>query len=245
MALTLYYYPLSPPCRAVLTLLNLTDIPYDKRVIDILQEEQKSSEYLRVNPLGLVPAIQDDGYSLFESEAIMKYLINTRNVGQEYYPSDPYIKADIDKYMAFHHSVFSKGMRQYFIASYATLMHSTLTKEQVLSDVEEVLRQFQDIFLKHNKYIAGDQMTIADFFAIGELTMLSLTTDFDFSLFPAVKHYIDRCMKKEVINVVSQPLRDFAEEMKQTDQQSAGEKKKAKRKSLTKFVGFIKHKIHI
>jgi len=56
--ITLYFHPLSPPSRAVRSLLLLAKIEYNEKVIDILKSENKSEIYTKINPNQTVPSIK-------------------------------------------------------------------------------------------------------------------------------------------------------------------------------------------
>lgn len=239
MELTLYYCPLSAPSRAILTFLNLTGLRYQKKAINTFKGEQKSPEYLSINPFGNIPAIQDDSYPLFfESETIIKYLIGSRKVGHEFYPNDPEIRSEVDNYMLFHHNNLEGKVSQYFMATYPTIMHSKIGKEQTRVALEEVLKTFQEGFLQGKKYIAGEKPTLADLFAANELATIYLGSDYDFNKFPVIRQYIERCLINPVVSKVNQPLRDFAEKMRQPAKED-GEMKKKK-----KIVDQLTHKKH-
>lgn len=214
MVLTLYYSPMSQPSRAVLSFLHLTGISYEKKVIDLIKKEQKDPEYLKINPLGTVPAIKDGEFTLFESEAIIKYLMNTRKVGGEYYPSDPEQRALVDKYLPYHHIHFRPALVKYFLSEYSSVLNSNLTKESTRPGLEEALDKFEKIILGSRKYIAGEMLSIADLFAVNELTMIYYTTDFDLSNYPHVKEYIERCLLNPVIREINQPVKEFPEKIK-------------------------------
>ena len=49
-------------------------LPYEVRVIDFASQEQKADWYVRLNPNGRIPTIEDDGFVVFESGAILVYL---------------------------------------------------------------------------------------------------------------------------------------------------------------------------
>lgn len=49
-------------------------LPYRVQPLDYPRGDLRSPDYLRVNPFGLIPAIDDDGFKLFESAAIVRYL---------------------------------------------------------------------------------------------------------------------------------------------------------------------------
>jgi glutathione S-transferase len=50
MSFVLYYSPLSPPSRAVKTLLLLSKTPYQEKIVDLSKGEHKTAEYERINP---------------------------------------------------------------------------------------------------------------------------------------------------------------------------------------------------
>ncbi|PQO23307.1 glutathione S-transferase [Rhodobacteraceae bacterium WD3A24] len=70
-------------------LLEEIGAPYDLRVVDFSTKEQKSPEYLAMNPKGKVPAlIRDDGSVLTEFAAIATWLAMT-NPEKKLMPTDP------------------------------------------------------------------------------------------------------------------------------------------------------------
>ena len=59
--------------RVLVTVLE-KDLPYEHVLIDIANGDQKSEAYKKLQPFGKVPALDDDGFVIFESRAICKYL---------------------------------------------------------------------------------------------------------------------------------------------------------------------------
>ena len=59
--------------RVLVTILE-KDLPYEHILIDIAKGDQKSEVYKKLQPFGKVPALEDDGFLIFESRAICKYL---------------------------------------------------------------------------------------------------------------------------------------------------------------------------
>jgi maleylacetoacetate isomerase len=57
--------------------LNLKGLSYDTAAIHLRRNDQTKPDYLRVNPQGLVPALEDDGQTLIQSLAIIEYLDET------------------------------------------------------------------------------------------------------------------------------------------------------------------------
>jgi len=75
MPLTLYWFPISQPSRAVHWYLLLNEIPFDSVLVDLTKGEQMKPEFLALNPLHTIPVIKDtDGTVVYESTAIFYYL---------------------------------------------------------------------------------------------------------------------------------------------------------------------------
>src|SRR5690348_15318238 len=70
----LYDYFRSSAAYRVRIALNLKGVDYESRQIDLRADEQKSDEYRRLNPQGLVPMLEIDGHKLTQSLAIINYL---------------------------------------------------------------------------------------------------------------------------------------------------------------------------
>jgi len=72
--LTLHTAPLSGNGRKVHMLLEEVGASYQLAKLDLMKGEQKNPEYLQLNPNGKVPTLVDDGFVLWESNAILLYL---------------------------------------------------------------------------------------------------------------------------------------------------------------------------
>jgi len=61
--------------QRVLTALHEKEVPYELVVVDFKTAEHKSEKYMReLQPFGKIPVLEDDGFILFESRAIAKYI---------------------------------------------------------------------------------------------------------------------------------------------------------------------------
>lgn len=90
MALTFYYGSGSPYAWKVWLALEHKGIPYEAKRLTFDPNQTKTPEYLKINPRGRVPAIVDDGFALYESNAIAEYL-------EDRYPEKPLLPKDVQE----------------------------------------------------------------------------------------------------------------------------------------------------
>lgn len=162
----LYYHPLSSNSRrVVLTAIHL-DLDVELVAVDLLKGEHKAPEYLRLNPNGKVPLLDDDGFTLWESHAIMQYLAD-RTPGHDLYPGDIRARADVNRWLfwsAYH-----------FTPAVGFISRERVSKKMVggagAPDRIEIARgealltaaaQVLDDHLARNQWIAQDRLTLAD-----------------------------------------------------------------------------------
>ena len=86
----LYDFKSSPNCQRVKVVLGEKNLPYEIVPIDLRKQEQKTPEYLKLNPYGKVPVLTDDATVLYESCIINEYL-------DEKYPNPPLMPKDLSK----------------------------------------------------------------------------------------------------------------------------------------------------
>ena len=85
--LRLHSHPLSTFARRVRIALLEKKIPHELVTVDMAAKQHKSPEYLALNPYGRVPTLEEDGFVVWESTAILEYLELTR-------PDPPLVPAD-------------------------------------------------------------------------------------------------------------------------------------------------------
>jgi glutathione S-transferase len=86
--LKLYDFKSSPNCQRVKVVLEEKKIPYETINIDLRAGEQKTPDYLKINPYGKVPALADNDTILYESCIINEYL-DEKYSTPRLMPSDP------------------------------------------------------------------------------------------------------------------------------------------------------------
>ncbi|HEX2261451.1 MAG TPA: glutathione S-transferase family protein [Candidatus Binatia bacterium] len=83
----LYTYPASSNSRKVRVVLLEKGLEFERVTIDLSKREQKSPEYLKIHPYGTVPALDDEGFVVYDSTVINEYL-------EDEYPYPPLMPKD-------------------------------------------------------------------------------------------------------------------------------------------------------
>ena len=101
--LTLYDYELSGNCYKLRLLMAFLGIPYQTVRIDFYPgREHKSEAFLKLNPLGQIPVIEDDGFVLRDAQAILVYIAARYDPAGTWYPRDnPKLIGEIGQWLAF------------------------------------------------------------------------------------------------------------------------------------------------
>jgi glutathione S-transferase len=101
--ITLYDYELSGNCYKLRLFMTFLQVPYKTRPIDFYPgREDKSEWFLKINPLGQLPVIDDDGFVLCDAQAILVYLAARYDQSGRWYPRDePKVLGEISQWLAF------------------------------------------------------------------------------------------------------------------------------------------------
>ncbi|UVA79859.1 glutathione S-transferase family protein [Pandoraea commovens] len=95
-----YRFTLSGHCHRIELMLNLLDLPYEAIDVDLATGENKQPAYLAINPFGQVPAIDDDGVILADSNAILVYLATRYDAKHAWLPQDAVAAAHVQRWLS-------------------------------------------------------------------------------------------------------------------------------------------------
>jgi glutathione S-transferase len=98
MTIKLHYHPLSTYSRRVLIALIEKQIPHELVVVDLVARKHREQPFLSLNPYSRVPTLEEDGFALYESTAILSYLEAMRP-SPALVPSDARQRALVDMHM--------------------------------------------------------------------------------------------------------------------------------------------------
>jgi len=197
--LILYGVPFSQPVRAIMWLLLYKGLPFEMVLINPGSKGESGSRnpaYLAKNPAGTIPMIEqsDSGFVLSEAHAIMCYLCNQEG-WTDLYPADPQARARVDSYLHYHH----RNVRDASTGLVAPKIRKDLdipeaTQQTALATLTRALNAMETGWLASSPYLAGDQLSLADFAAYVEVGQLQpeFTNVFDFSDFPHVRRWLAR-----------------------------------------------------
>ena len=101
--LKLYDYLLSANCYKPRLLLNMLEVPHELVPVEFYPaREHQSAEFRRINPLGHIPVIDDDGFVLRDAHAILVYLAGEYDPARTWYPTaDPRLLGEVTSWLQF------------------------------------------------------------------------------------------------------------------------------------------------
>ena len=100
--LTLYDFELSGNCYKLRLLMAILGLRYETVPVDFYPgRAHKSEAFLKLNPLGQLPVLVDDGLVLCDSQAILVHLARKYEATRLWYPADPAILAEIEFWHGF------------------------------------------------------------------------------------------------------------------------------------------------
>jgi glutathione S-transferase len=178
----LYHVPLSPFCRKVRLTLA------EKRVeVELIEERywEPSQDFMRRNPAGKVPILRYDGVHLSESQAICEYLDET--IPQPpLVPGTPEARYEMRRLCAWFDDKFHAEVT-------ANLVYERVNKKISGQGYPESSRiktgstrikfhlDYMDWLLGQRRWLAGPEMTLADFTAAAHLSCLDYINDVDWA----------------------------------------------------------------
>ena len=149
--------------QKVLWLCEDIQLPFHRIDAGMAFGVNKTEEYISKNPNGLVPTINDDGFILWESHAIMRYLAKKYDKSHLLYSEDEQASAKIDQWLDWYNTVGWPPMRNLFWG-----WIRTPASERNIEELEKIRQSFilvatiLDQQLSKTHFIAGDHFTMAD-----------------------------------------------------------------------------------
>lgn len=184
----LYGHPMSNHALRVQAFLELNDIPYDFTMVDLGKQENRTEEFLELNPNGKVPVIEDKGYVLWESHAILRYLADKHKL-EGWYPSGFAPRAQVDKWLDWCHTRLNAEV---ITVAFNTFFNTgeTAKIEGAKESLKKILPIIDKVF-ERQAYLCGEQQTIADLSLLSSLMYLPMC-NVSFDDYPHVKAWFEK-----------------------------------------------------
>ena len=186
----IHHAPNSRSIRA-LWLFNELGLPYELEIYPLGDKSMRTPEYLRVHPLGRVPALEDGDLTIFESGAIVQYVLDKYGEGAMVPTAG---STDYPTYLQWLHYAEGMIMPQINVIVVETIFLPEERRNQTNVDrATKLLTRMLtavDVHLQDREFLAGE-FSGADIMT-GHACIVSGRLGADISDKPNVAAYIDR-----------------------------------------------------
>ena len=166
--------------RALLTeqVLLESDVPYDLRAVDIVNNEHKTDRYLAINPAGWVPAlVTPTGETLYETPAINLYIVDHHAI-RHLAPS--VLEPDRGQFLSglfYLHGELEPTLKRYFYP------HRFVARDADTSKIKEMAREaaYERLSVIDERLSKAGPYHLGERFSLVDLVMAFWTTQIDFN----------------------------------------------------------------
>jgi glutathione S-transferase len=215
----LYMHPVSNASRPVRLFIAENKIPCEEELVDLATGAHLKDPYATLNPNKLVPLLDDDGFKLTESSAILKYLASKYDLPS--YPKDLKLRAKVDEVMDWFNTQFYRDYG-YGLAYPQMYGHHKRPTDEIQAGTiawgQEKARAWFKILNDYwigpkKQYLVGDELTIADYFG-ASLATLGEVIGCEFSAYPNVERWLNNIRKLDSWKKVNEAHYGFASAVK-------------------------------
>jgi glutathione S-transferase len=189
--INLHVFPPSPRAFKVLAVATHLGLEHNVRLVDLTKGEQDTPEFLALNPNGRMPVLEEDGFVLWESNAILQYLA-AKKPESGLLPTDARGRADVTRWQCWDLAHWDPACS---ILIFETLVKKLLAiGEPDPAELAKGQERFKavagvlDGHLQDRKYITGDSVTVADF-SIGAPLNLAHPAGIPFDEYPNIRRW--------------------------------------------------------
>lgn len=167
-------------------LLALLNVPFEKVALDLAKREQKAPQYLKLNPRGQVPVLEDGDKIFWGTTAVLVYIAR-KHGGEKWLPTDPAAMAEVMQWLELAQNEIHYGLQ---FARAIKNMGRAGNFEECQAYGRTALGVL-NARLANREWLALDRMTIAD---IACFPYVAMAPDADISLaeYRAVTAWIGR-----------------------------------------------------
>ncbi|XP_025155340.1 glutathione S-transferase 1-1, partial [Harpegnathos saltator] len=230
MSVQLYYYPVSPPCRAVL--LTAEAVGLEVELIEMnLMAGEVTPEFQELNPQKTIPFMVDDDIKLSESRAIMTYLVDQYGENDSLYPQNMEARALVNQQLYFDLCTLYASIMDYYMPVFRKLTDTyDPAKFEKMTDAFQIL----NTILEGQDYVAGPNLTVADFSLIASVTTAEVF-GFEMEEYKNVSDWLERIKESapgyqkvngDAVEAFKQFLESSLEKTNEEEEKEEGEEEK-------------------
>lgn len=182
----LYHHPLSGHSHRARLLVSLLGLPHELVEVDLKAGAHKSPDFLKLNPFGQVPVLDDAGVIVADSNAILVYLAKRAGRG-DWLPEDPSGAAAVQRWLSVAAGEVAYGPAA---ARLITVFGAKFNADEVIGRAHILLARLES-HLSAQDWLVGDHPTIADV-AIYSYVAQAPEGNVDLSGYPSVKAFLGR-----------------------------------------------------
>ncbi len=153
----LYYHPLSGHAHRARLFLSLLGIKAELVEVDLAARAHKAPDFLKLNPFGQLPVLDDDGTVIADSNAILVYLAK-KTGARDWLPEDPKGAAAVQRWLSVAAGEIAYGP---CAARLVTVFGAKFDADEVITRAHVILQRIEAA-LEGRQWIADDHPTIAD-----------------------------------------------------------------------------------
>jgi glutathione S-transferase len=210
----LYVHKVAAFSRPITLFAAQNKLDADIVEVDVFGGQCKSEAFASINRSKQIPVLEDDGFSLTACSAILKYLAD--RIGSPDYPKDLKQRARVNEAMDWINTGFYREFGYNMIYPQLLPDHKRQTEAANRATVEWGLEKSrfwlqvldQQWLGSGNKYLCGDEVTIADYFAIGPL-MVGELVGVDYGRYPNIGRWLQTMKALPSWNEVHAPFNEF------------------------------------
>jgi len=163
---TLYYAPGAASLVVHWVLIEL-DLPHNLVKLDLEAKQQKTPEYLALNPSGVVPTLLIDDKPMCEAAAIVMYLADSNPKANLAPLPGSGLRPGFYQWMFYLANTLQPSFRSWWYPDEAAgAANSEAAKEQARIRIESVFGNINTHLTHHGPYLLGEQLTVADFMLV-------------------------------------------------------------------------------
>lgn len=182
----LYHHPMSGHAHRAALFASLLGVPHELVEVDLMAGAHKQPGFLRLNPFGQVPMLEDGDVVIADSNAILVYLAKKAGRG-DWLPEDAQGAAQVQRWLSVAAGEIAYGPAA---ARLVTVFGAAFRPEEVIGRAHTILARMET-HLAGREWLVGDRPTIADV-AVYSYVARAPEGNVDLSGYPAVNGLLRR-----------------------------------------------------